>query len=67
VEAVGRLAGGIAHDFNNLLTGILGYCDLVLDALGPSDPLRRDVEEIQRTTTRAGALTRQLAHDRCGE
>ena len=36
MEAIGAFAGGIAHDFNNLLTGMLGYCDLALDAL-PSD------------------------------
>ncbi|MEO5568364.1 MAG: GAF domain-containing protein [Gemmatimonadaceae bacterium] len=60
MEAVGRLAGGIAHDFNNLLTAIRGYSDLVVAALQPGDPIRRDVQEIQRASERAASLTHQL-------
>jgi two-component system, cell cycle sensor histidine kinase and response regulator CckA len=60
MEAVGRLAGGIAHDFNNLLTAIRGYSDLVAAGLPPGDPLRSDVQEIQRAADRAASLTQQL-------
>ena len=60
LEAIGRLAGGIAHDFNNLLTVIGVYVELVLNAMAPSDPRRRDAEEAKRATLRAAELTHQL-------
>jgi signal transduction histidine kinase/CheY-like chemotaxis protein len=60
MEAVGRLAGGVAHDFNNLLTIIGGNSDLLLDRAGADDFHRRCVEQIQRASRRAVAMTRQL-------
>jgi PAS domain S-box-containing protein len=60
MEGVGQLAGGIAHDFNNLLTVIGGRCQIVLGQLGLADPLRRDLDLIAKTASRAAALTRQL-------
>jgi two-component system, cell cycle sensor histidine kinase and response regulator CckA len=60
MEGVGQLAGGIAHDFNNLLTVISGRSHLALEKLQPADPLRRDLDLIQKTAKRAAALTRQL-------
>jgi PAS domain S-box-containing protein len=60
LEAIGRLAGGIAHDFNNLLTVIGGRSHLMNTLLAPDDPLRRNVEIIEKTAERAAALTHQL-------
>ena len=60
MEAVGRLAGGVAHDFNNLLMVMRGYTELLLGRLGANDPLRRNVEEIQKAADRATSLTQQL-------
>jgi CheY-like chemotaxis protein len=60
MEGVGQLAGGIAHDFNNLLTVIAGRSGIALSRLGERDPLRRELELIEKTAGRAAALTRQL-------
>jgi signal transduction histidine kinase/CheY-like chemotaxis protein len=60
MEAVARLAGGVAHDFNNMLMVIRCQAELSLNDLGPQDPLRRELNEIVRTSDRASSLTRQL-------
>jgi PAS domain S-box-containing protein len=60
MEAVGQLAGGIAHDFNNILTTIIGYGQLVLSTLDDDDPLRSQIEEIEKAGMRAASLTSQL-------
>ena len=60
MEAIGRLGGGIAHDFNNLLTVIKGYGQISLLELKKDDPLRGNIEEIQKAAERAANLTRQL-------
>jgi PAS domain S-box-containing protein len=60
MEAVGRLAGGIAHDFNNMMQVVTGYARRTLKELGPHDPERKSVEEIEKAGKRATELTRQL-------
>ena len=60
LEAVGQLAAGVAHQFNNLMTVVNGYSEFVMNALGPHDPMREDVKEIQRAGNRAARLTSQL-------
>ncbi|MFA4835179.1 MAG: ATP-binding protein [Dehalococcoidia bacterium] len=60
MEAIGRLAGGIAHDFNNLLTIIQGHAQLSILRLREGDPLRENIERIERASERATALTHQL-------
>ncbi len=60
MESVGRLAGGVAHDFNNMLGVIIGYAELAMDRVAPSDPVRADLGEILKAAKRSTEITRQL-------
>lgn len=60
MQAVGELASGIAHDFNNVLTPIIGFADLLLAKLRPTDPAFADVMNIKQNANRAANLVRQL-------
>ena len=60
MEAVGRLAGGVAHDFNNMLTAILGYGELLEDALAGNPALKGAIDEVVKAGRRAAELTKRL-------
>jgi len=67
LSALGRLSAGLAHELNNPLSSVLGYAQLLQEALGregaPSDPeaLREDhVEPILREARRARNLVRSF-------
>ena len=60
MQAIGQLAGGIAHDFNNMLTVIRGQVEVMAEEMLASDPFRPRIEEVERASERATALTRQL-------
>jgi PAS domain S-box-containing protein len=60
MESVGRLAGGVAHDYNNMLSVIIGYTELALDKVDPSEPLHEDLDEIFKAAKRSAEITRQL-------
>ena len=60
MESVGRLAGGVAHDYNNMLSVILGYTELALDKVAPSEPLYANLKEIFKAAQRSINITRQL-------
>jgi PAS domain S-box-containing protein len=60
LESIGVLAGGIAHDFNNILGVILGNISMAKLDLDPADALYTLLEEAEKASDRATALTRQL-------
>lgn len=60
VESIGRLVGGVAHEFNNLVMGVNGFCTLALNQLSSSNPVYQDIEEIKKSGSRMGEITRQL-------
>ncbi len=60
MEAVGQLAGGVAHDFNNMLSVIIGYSELLLKQVPPSQQFHAELLQIQKAAHRSADLTRQL-------
>lgn len=60
MESVGRLAGGVAHDFNNMLSVILGYTELGLETIDPSQKIHDYLREVHKAGEHAADLTRQL-------
>jgi len=60
MEAIGLMAGGVAHDLNNILSGIIGYPELILLDLQKDSKLRKPIEAIQESGTRAAAIVADL-------
>jgi two-component system, cell cycle sensor histidine kinase and response regulator CckA len=60
MEAIGQLAAGVAHDFNNILTVIQGHAGIMQQAMDPSSPQTKSLEQISKAADRAATLIRQL-------
>ncbi|MFU0831842.1 MAG: Stage 0 sporulation A-like protein [Oscillospiraceae bacterium] len=60
MQSIGSLAGGVAHEFNNLLTPILGYSELILNAINKESELYDDVYQIYGAGMRAKEIVKQL-------
>ena len=60
LDAVGRLAGGVAHDLSSHLTTILCYVRPLVERLGPRDPARGDLEQVEAAAVSAANLVQQL-------
>lgn len=60
MDALGKLTGGIAHDYNNTMGIILGYAEILQDALAGNTQLRKYVDEIYRASERGTKLSHKL-------
>ncbi|HER63259.1 MAG TPA: PAS domain-containing protein, partial [Desulfobacteraceae bacterium] len=60
MEAIGTLAGGIAHDFNNILTAIIGYGEMVKDAIPEGVEARQDIDQVLKAGRRAKDLVQHI-------
>lgn len=60
MESIGRLAGGVAHDYNNMLSVIIGYTEMALKKIEPSDPVHSDLMHILKAAERSRDITHQL-------
>ena len=59
-EALGLLAGGVAHDLNNVLGIVVGYTELLLDAVDEKSPLIKDLTTIFDGGQKAAAIVNDL-------
>ena len=60
LAVIGQVASTVAHDFNNLLTAIMGYGEMVDDALPQGSDSKADIQRVLEAAGRAETLTRQL-------
>ena len=59
LRALGEMSAGVSHNLNNILTNILGPAQL-LERMTDDPDLRREVEDIIRSTGRARDLVHRL-------
>ncbi len=60
MDALGQLTGGIAHDFNNMLGVIMGYANLLEEALIGKPKFVHYAQQIQYAGHRGTLLTKKL-------
>jgi len=60
MEALGKLSGGVAHEYNNMLAIIIGFSELLKEALKENSKLLKYTSEIQNAGNRAAKLTSKL-------
>ena len=60
MEALGTLAGGVAHDLNNVLGVLVGYSELMKEAIPENSVAARYAENILQSGFRATAIIQDL-------
>jgi PAS domain S-box-containing protein len=60
MEAIAVLAGGVAHDLNNVLGPLVAYPQMMRMNLEPEDPIRKNLERIEKSALRAAAIVQDL-------
>ncbi len=61
MDALGKLTSGIAHDYSNMLGVIMGYAELLEEALDEdNEKLRKYAKQIYRAGQRSYKLTQKL-------
>ena len=61
MQVIGNLASGIAHDFNNLLTGMIGFCDLLMQSHASDMESTSMLIHIKQNIVRAIDLIKKLS------
>ncbi len=61
LAAIGVLVSGVAHELNNPLQAILGFAELLQMQKGMPEQARADLSLIQKESTRASAIIRNLS------
>jgi len=60
MEGLGRLAGGVAHDLNNVLGILVGYSELLAEAVPEGSPLKSYANNILQSGIRGAAIVQDL-------